>query len=266
MTVVTYVDDRYHVRDWTIEPPIAVFHNITDFLKIEVSGDVLIIHGGHRDASVGPPLRKPLLTDALLRVCGRSGRAIVFSGGQPAIPADILSAELTRNGYEDGLHYLVLTTVERLNEEIDLQALSAAQISGEWRIDGVKRPNAKPTLLTLSYLSQAALLAADPSEVDAETMTLLGGYQVVTEFRQQRTGPSNLLTPLPWRASLGELSVDDVQAKLDREWPSRAGAATAVRQLVKAIYEQPADLTPQIMARAYRDVQRALGMTREAQR
>ena len=56
---ITYLDDRITERDWKPAPPIAVLTTIRDYLTMPVGGEVLIIHGGQRDARLKAPGRIP---------------------------------------------------------------------------------------------------------------------------------------------------------------------------------------------------------------
>lgn len=267
MSVISYVDDRYNQREWLIDRPIARLRTINDYLAQSIPGDVLIIHGGQADATYETPSGQSLLFEALFRVCDSGGRAAIFSGGQPMIAAALLRQEFARKGYIEGHHYVVLTAIQNLWHELDLEMLKTSKVTPEWRIDSVKRRHAAPILLSLALLAQAALIAATPSELNDEVVSTLGGSEAVELLRRRCAPPvaNALFSPVPWQASLGNVSGGDVLQAVQREWPSGGPSDDDVRNLVIAIYDDPTALDAFIVSRAYCTLFRALARNQELQ-
>jgi hypothetical protein len=263
---VTYVDDRLNEREWKVEPPIAVHSTITDYLARSISGDVLIIHGGQRDARLRAASGRELLVEAIVRVCMNGGRAIVFSGGSPIIGVRELRAILTRESLKEGLHYLLLTAIQSLPTEIDFDLLLKTVPTPDWRIVEVKRRHAAPTLLTLGLLCQSALFAFDPGSIDEETASLLGGHDSMAAMRSanQYRG-DQLLAPQNWYGALGTRSASAVSEAVSREWPVEMGASSGVQDLVRALFEQSRALGADTLSRAFVDLYRALERNQELQ-
>jgi hypothetical protein len=267
MAVITYVDDRYVQRDWKITPPIALLKTIDEYLSMPVMGDVLIIHGGQSDARDAAQGGRALLIEALLRVCKNGGRAIIFSGGQPMIASQLLRDELAREGFVEGEHYLLLSAIQNLWHEIDIELLTTSKVTSGWRISTVKRRHAAPTLLSLALLCQAALIASDPSDLDREVVNLLGGRQALDTLRSRCIPPSanRLFSPQPWQGSLGSTSAGSVLEAIEREWPRDAQREDGVHNLVAAVYDDPTALDAKTIADAYLELCRALLLNQELQ-
>lgn len=263
---ITYVDDRHRDRDWQLAAPVAVVENIEDYLAMNVSGDVLIIHSGHRDARTRIDNGRELLIEAIVRVCSGGGRAIIFSGGAGMITARELRGRLAGESLEEGVHYLLLTAIQNLHAEIDFELLNKTKPSPEWRIIEAKRRHATPTLLTLGLLCQSALLAFDPRKIDDETAALLGGREAMAAVRGSVafTG-EQLLSPQSWHGALGTRSADTVQEAIEREWPAGAQQDTGLQALVDALFERVRPLDPDTVSRAFSDLYRALLRSQELQ-
>lgn len=267
MATISYVDDRQNQREWTVSPPISVLKSIDDYLSQRIPRDVLIIHGGQGDATDNGPGGRARLIEALLCACRNDGRAVVFSGGQPMIAAPVLRQELNSAGYVEGHHYVVLTAIQNLWQELDRDLLTSSKITPEWMISSVKRRHAAPVLLSLALLSQAALIAAEPPQLGEDAIAILGGSDAVSLLRQRCAPPSAnaLFSPQPWQVSLGNRSAGEVLTAMEQEWPSGGPADDGVEDLVKAIYYDPAALNASTVSRAYRDLRRVLARSQELQ-
>ncbi|HYK03648.1 MAG TPA: hypothetical protein VE974_17960 [Thermoanaerobaculia bacterium] len=263
---ITYVDDNLAQRDWKIEHPIAVRQTIIDYLSMPEPGDILIIHGGQRDARMIAPSGRELLLEAILRVCGNGGRAIVFSGGAPIISVRTIRETLSLASLHEGVHYLILTAIQNLPLEIDFPSLLRATPTPEWRIAEVKRRHAVPTLWTLALLCQSALLAFDPKNVDDEAVTLLGGREAMIAVRGSSgfTG-DQLLAPHAWHGALAARAARPVCDAIEKEWPADAGTDDGVRRLVDALYDRSRALDAGTVAQAFCALYRALRQNQELQ-
>lgn len=266
MPIITYVDDHYNERYWKIDPPIAVFRTTDEYLSMPLTGDVLIIHGGQKDgrapvASSG----RPRIVEAIVRVCNGGGRAIIFSGGHSMVVPD-LRASLSRESLEEGLHYLLLTAIQNIHEEIDLDRLQRTPPAPGWPIREIKRRHAAPTLLTLALLCQAALLTYDPADIRDDTAVLLGGRDAMSAIRSgSMSSASLLLTPQPWRSAL---RADDPSAVFDavnREWPAGGRPYKALRDLINALFTNMASIDTTVLSDAFAEIHAALQLNAELQ-
>jgi hypothetical protein len=262
---ITYVDNRFHERDWKPAPPIAVMTTIRDYLAMPVSGDVLIIHGGQPDARLTAPGGRPLLLEAVLRVCKGGGRAVIFSGGQPAISVADLREALGRESLVEGLHYLLLTAIQNLEHELDVELLKTIRPSSDWRIADARRRYAVSTLLTLGLLCQSALLAFESKDVLDDAAALLGGREVMDEIRTTcASSPEQLLTPIPWHGALGTQSAA-IYTAIDAEWPHGVPSYRSLRALIDVLFEQPRALDAVTVSLAFVELYQALQKNQELQ-
>jgi len=255
MASITYLDDRIEQRLWKPAAPIYSLTEIEDYLRSDTPTDVLIIHGGHRDAlRVGSA---PLI-QAVLRVLKSGGRAVVFSGGQPRVTKQEFQRALGAEGFFEGKHYLVLTAVANLGDEIDFVKLESETIDRDWQIQSVKRHHAAPTLLGLAVLAQAALFAA-PS-LDEPTIALLGGQSLIDKVRQRAASlpAQNMLTRQAWLAAFSESSSAEVLTALHREWPADAPEPKPVEHLIKGIFGDTSNFNVGTISAAYAALSEAL--------
>jgi len=265
---VSYIDDRLNERQWKIQPGIATYINIADYFERRIPKDILVIHGGQHDARFRAKSGRELLIEAVIGACADGGRAIVFSGGAPVIGARTLREMLSRESLQEGLHYLILTAIQNLPQEIDLDALASIVPSPDWKISEVKRRHAAPTLLTLALLCQSALLALEPGNVDEQTATLLGGRDAMAAIRAggQPSATNQFLAPNIWYGVLGTRVAATVQDSIDREWPNAVKASADVRNLVRQLFEQQRVPAPDMVSRAFTDLYCALEINQESQR
>ena len=262
MPVITYVDDRYCEREWygRIQPPIDVLGSIKRYLSMP-PGDILIIHGGQADwDDTESPKNRHQFIEAVLRVCDGGGRAIIFSGGQPKPPR--LRETLAAASLEEGLHYLLLTAIQNLEQEIDFELLLQAQPSAGWRIDSVKRRHAVPTLLSLFTLTQAALLSFDEQQLEESTRLLLRWKETECALRSHTADDvlaerQRLQTPAPWQAVLGRNSSALLLA-MEREWPHGAPPRHAVKQLIHTFCEGGSAMEARLLSAAFKELHEAL--------
>lgn len=267
---ITYVDDKLSQRDWPIEHPIAVCRTIIEYLAMADPGEILIIHGGQGDARMLAPSGREMLLEAILRACGSGGRAIVFSGGAPVISARALREHLSAAGFQEGVHYLILTAIANLPLEIDLPLLLRIAPTPEWRISEAKRRHAVPTLWALALLCQSALFAFDPKKVDEDApdaAALLGGREAMLSIRGGAVSGDQLLAPHVWHGALGTKSAGAVRQTIEKEWPdAREASADPVHDLVDTLYAGSRALDAGTVGRAYCELYRALGHNQESQR
>jgi hypothetical protein len=265
MALITYVDDKR--RKWELSPQIAVLTEIDDYLALQRFPDILIIHGGHKNGAEVAPSGQYLLVEAVLHACKRGGRAIIFSGGQPRVTKQDVAQALGREGFHDGADYIVLTAVENLLQEIDIEQLEQVNVVSGWNISSVKRRHAAPALLALALLCQAALLAVEPATLDPNTLELLGGLETVEKIRARCAGlpAKNLLTPHVWRAAFSDSTTGQMLMAIHQEWPAEAANSRDVERLVTSIYENPAAFHAKTMSAAYRALHNALAINQQQQ-
>lgn len=238
MCTITYVDDHPTDRDWELPvPPLLALRTLDEYQAREYPGDVLIVHGGQREADAPTKSGGNLLTEIVVHACQGDRRAIVFSGGYPFGIRE-LRTSLAAASLEEDLHYLLLPAIQNLNAEIDIDALLVAKPEPGWRIDAFKRRHALSTLLALGVLCQAALLAVDPEQVYEDAAKLLGGREEMRALRSQCASPSaaHILAPQTWRGALAVRRRDELMAAVDLEWPTEAGTRRELNRLIDVVW------------------------------
>lgn len=261
MATIICVDNRKRERPWQLDPKIATLSTIDAYLALSARGDVLLLHGGQPEGPQDARKGRSLLIEALILACQGPGRAVVFSGGEPLVVRDLIREQLQGAGLTEGEHFLLLSAISNLKEEIDLPALMNLTVQPGWRIDSVRRRTAAPTLLALALLSQATLLGTDTTQLDDATRTLLGG--ACAEARGAGGDGIGLLSPVAWQEVLGASARDEVRSKIEREWPPQMEKSDAIGALVTAIYETPAAFEVPLIARAFRELDKVLAAKQE---
>jgi len=181
------------------------------------------------------------------------------------IGSQLLRENFTRESLEEGVHYLLLTAIQNLEEEVDLELLRQTKPTPGWHIGMVKRRHAVPTLLSLALLCQAALLAFDPDDVHDDAANLLGGRETMRTIRVASPSSSGerMLTRQAWHGALGSTG-DAVGKAIANEWPLE-GSCEGLRNLINLLYDGVAPLDVATLSRAYGELYQALEGKQETQ-
>jgi len=267
MTLITYVDDRNRVRVWKMPLYVTVIGDIDDYLQSDSTSGVLIVHGGQADAQLPWADGLTELVAAVAKAC-RNGRAIIFSGGFPMVSPETLRRQLAELKLREGEHYLLLTAIINLFDEIDFPLLERLRVMApDWRIGEAKLRHAVPTLLTLGYLCQASLLAFAPDMIDQDAIELLGGRKVIDEIHSASSMETRerMHAIGIWRGALGFQELMPLREAIEREWPASVDRRRGVDALLDVVYENTGPLPQGVLAEAFAEVSEALRCNEEAQ-
>jgi len=201
MALITYVDDRYKARVWKMPSYVTTITDLDEYLESRTTPGIVIVHGGQRDAQLKLlPAGPTKLVAAAQKACS-GGRAIIFSGGFPMVSTDVLRQQLADSGLREGEHYLLLTAVLNLLDEVDFPLLQRTVLTPRWLVS-------EASFVTPCLRFSLSDISVRPVCSPAIRWTLI------------TTLPSSLAESRSWNES-----VRFVRAKRVSEcWPSESGA------------------------------------------
>jgi len=266
MALITYVDDRYKARVWKMPSYVTTITDLDEYLESRTTPGIVIVHGGQRDAQLKLlPAGPTKLVAAAQKACS-GGRAIIFSGGFPMVSTDVLRQQLADSGLREGEHYLLLTAVLNLLDEVDFPLLQRTVLTPRWLVSEAKLRHAVPTLLTLGYLCQAGLLACNPLDVDHDVAELLGGVEELERIRSVCPSETRerMLAVGVWCDTLGLDNSVAIKDAIDLEWPAGVERKRGLDDLLNVI-DDNGPFLPRVLSAAFAEVSEALRRNEELQ-